>query len=92
MGVVRVMGASPGIVPDDLWERIAPPQELGFGSGMTCWRRPRDRNEAGVRQQLHGVLPAELTSASRAGQHSPRTLADDAVDQRAGLGRCIGID
>ncbi len=28
------------------WEWL--PQELGFGSGMTCWRRLRDWNEAGV--------------------------------------------
>ena len=27
------------------WESL--PQELGFGSGMTCWRRLRDWNEAG---------------------------------------------
>lgn len=41
------------------------PQELGFGSGMTCWRRLRDWNEAGVWQQLHEVLPAELNAAAR---------------------------
>ena len=28
------------------WEFL--PQELGFGSGMTCWRRLRDWHEAGV--------------------------------------------
>jgi transposase len=27
------------------WEFL--PQELGFGSGMTCWRRLRDWHEAG---------------------------------------------
>lgn len=36
------------------------PQELGFGSGMTCWRRLRDWKEAGVWQQLHELLLAEL--------------------------------
>jgi len=36
------------------------PQELGFGSGMTCWRRLRDWNEAGVWQRLHELLLAEL--------------------------------
>ncbi|ROQ68378.1 putative transposase of IS4/5 family DUF4096 [Streptomyces sp. 840.1] len=45
------------------WEYL--PQELGFGSGMTCWRRLRDWNEAGVWQQLHEVLPAELNAAAR---------------------------
>jgi transposase len=40
------------------WEYL--PQELGFGSGMTCWRRLRDWNKAGVWQQLHELLLAEL--------------------------------
>jgi transposase len=43
------------------WEFL--PQELGFGSGMTCWRRLRDWHEAGVWQQLHELLLAELTAA-----------------------------
>ncbi len=30
------------------WEFL--PQELGFGSGMTSWRRLRDWNDAGVWQ------------------------------------------
>lgn len=38
------------------WEFL--PQELGFGSGMTCWRRLRDWSEAGVWQRLHEVLRA----------------------------------
>lgn len=41
------------------------PQELGFGSGMTCWRRLRDWNEAGVWRQLHEVMLAELNAAAR---------------------------
>lgn len=43
------------------WEFL--PQELGYGSGMTCWRRLRDWNEAGVWQRLHETLLAELNSA-----------------------------
>jgi transposase len=43
------------------WEYL--PQELGYGSGMTCWRRLRDWNDAGVWQQLHEALLAELRSA-----------------------------
>jgi transposase len=43
------------------WEFL--PQEPGFGSGMTCWRRLRDWNEAGVWQRLHEVLLAELRAA-----------------------------
>ncbi len=42
------------------WEYL--PKELGFGSGMTCWRRLRDRHAADVRQWLHEVL---LTGGNR---------------------------
>ncbi|GAA2857843.1 hypothetical protein GCM10010517_16250 [Streptosporangium fragile] len=40
------------------WEFL--PQELGFGSGMTCWRRLRDWQQAGVWDRLHQLLLAEL--------------------------------
>jgi transposase len=40
------------------WEDL--PQEMGCGSGMTCWRRLRDWNEAGVWERLHQVLLDEL--------------------------------
>src|SRR5690348_400272 len=36
------------------WEML--PQELGCGSGMTCWRRLRDWQEAGIWQLMHFVL------------------------------------
>ncbi len=45
------------------WEFL--PQELGFGSGMTCWRRLRDWHEAGVWQKLHELLLAELRASGR---------------------------
>ena len=45
------------------WEDL--PQQLGFGSGMTCWRRLRDWQEAGVFDQLHEVLLAELNAAGQ---------------------------
>ena len=45
------------------WEDL--PQELGFGSGMTCWRRLRQWQEAGVWDHLHMLLLAELRSAGR---------------------------
>lgn len=86
------------LVPDALWQRIAPllpahpaqPRggrpwiddraalagviyalktgtpwrliraELGFGSGVTCWRRLRDWQAAGVWERLHAVLLDEL--------------------------------
>ena len=36
------------------WEML--PRELGCGSGMTCWRRLRDWQEAGVWERLHRAL------------------------------------
>lgn len=44
------------------WEQL--PQELGFGSGMTCWRRLAEWTKAGVRPRLHELLLAELLSAN----------------------------
>ena len=45
------------------WEHL--PQEMGCGSGMTCWRRLRDWNEAGVWERLHQVLLDELQDADQ---------------------------
>lgn len=41
------------------------PLELGFGSGVTCWRRLRDWQEAGVWAQLHRALLNRLGAADR---------------------------
>jgi transposase len=38
---------------------------LGFGSGMTCWRRLRDWQSAGVWHRLHLALLGELRSADK---------------------------
>ena len=43
------------------WEML--PQELGCGSGMTCWRRLRDWQAAGVWDRLHQTLLDELGDA-----------------------------
>ena len=40
------------------WEDL--PQEMGCGSGMTCWRRLRDWREAGVWESLHHVILQNL--------------------------------
>jgi transposase len=45
------------------WEML--PQELGCGSGMTCWRRLRDWQEAGVWDRLHRALLDRLGEADR---------------------------
>lgn len=45
------------------WEYL--PQELGCGSGMTCWRRLRDWQAAGVWQRIHEVLLQRLHVADQ---------------------------
>ncbi len=45
------------------WEKL--PQELGGGSGMTCWRRLHDWQQAGVWQRLHPVLLNRLGEAGK---------------------------
>ena len=41
------------------------PKEMECGSGMTCWRRLRDWQEAGVWQKLHELLLAKLREADQ---------------------------
>ena len=43
------------------WEEL--PQEMGCGSGMTCWRRLHDWQQASVWQRLHEMLLAKLEAA-----------------------------
>ncbi len=45
------------------WELL--PQEMGCGSGMTCWRRLRDWQAAGVWERLHHALLDRLGAAGR---------------------------
>jgi len=45
------------------WEYL--PQEMGCGSGMTCWRRLRDWQQAGVWDLLHLTLLDELGQAGQ---------------------------
>jgi len=45
------------------WEAL--PRELGCGSPMTCWRRLRDWQRAGVWDRLHRVLLERLERAHR---------------------------
>ena len=45
------------------WEML--PQEMGCGSGVTCWRRLRDWQEAGVWDRLHRELLDRLGEAGR---------------------------
>ena len=43
------------------WEML--PQEMGCGSGMTCWRRLRDWQQAGVWGRIHRALLDRLGKA-----------------------------
>jgi transposase len=45
------------------WEWL--PQEMGWGSGMTCWRRLRDWQATGVWQQLQETLLRDLRHLDR---------------------------
>lgn len=45
------------------WEDL--PQEMGCGSGMTCWRRLRDWQACGVWDRLHETLLDELRAADK---------------------------
>src|SRR5690242_20452506 len=45
------------------WELL--PREMGCGSGMTCWRRLRDWNHAGVWTRLHRELLQRLADAEK---------------------------
>ena len=45
------------------WELL--PREMGCGSGVTCWRRLRDWQQAGVWGRLHRLLLDRLGRADR---------------------------
>src|SRR5438105_13366602 len=63
------------------WEML--PQELGSGSGMTCWRRLRDWQEAGIWQLIHFSL---LDWLARVGQLAWALPVVDRSCMRAYLG------
>ena len=56
---------------------------MGCGCGLTCWRRLRDWQAAGLWQKLHETLLAEL---HRAGQLEIAAIVADASYLRAFLG------
>jgi transposase len=45
------------------WEMV--PQEMGCGSGMTCWRRLKEWHEAGVWDRLYRTLLDRLGKADK---------------------------
>jgi transposase len=83
MGIIFVLKTG---IP---WEYL--PQEMGCGSGMTCWRRLRDWQAAGVWQRLHAVLLDRLGQAGKIDWR--RASADSATIPAKGVkrgrpGRC----
>ena len=66
------------------WEML--PQEMGCGSGMTCWRRLRDWQASGVWERLHHVLLDRLGKAN-AIDWSRAALDSASVPAKRGAGR-----
>jgi transposase len=77
-GIIYVLRAG---VP---W-RLLPARELGCGSPVTCWRRLRDWQRAGVWQRLHHLLVEEL---GRQGRLDWSRASLDSVSVRAKRGAC----
>ena len=68
------------------WRHL--PQELGFGAGVTCWRRLDSWQRVGVWERLHAVLLEELHQAgaldwSRAIADSSQVQAKKGAPRRA---------
>lgn len=65
------------------WEYLPP--ELGCGSGMTCWRRLRDWQQAGTWERIHRVLLNELRRMDRL--DLSRTVVDSGSLRAVGAGK-----
>jgi len=65
------------------WEDL--PQEMGCGSGMSCWRRLRDWQQAGVWGRLHATLLANLREAGQIDWS--RAVVDSASVRAVGGGK-----
>lgn len=52
------------------------PEEMGCGCGMSCWRRLRDWQDAGIWQEIHEMLLAQLQGANKI--KWSRAIADSA--------------
>src|SRR5215213_2327251 len=68
------------------WQQL--PAELGFGSGVTCWRRLDEWQRAGVWEELHALLLSRLRAAgelewSRAIADSSQVQAKQGAPKRA---------
>jgi transposase len=75
------------------WEML--PQEMGCGSGVTCWRRLGEWQEAGVWERLHRALLERLGEAdqidwSRASLDSASIPAKRGAEKPARIRRIRG--
>jgi transposase len=68
------------------WEYL--PQEMGCGSGMTCWRRLRDWQEAGAWEKIRRFLLDRLQEADKIDWS--RAVADSASVRAVWGGRKRG--
>ena len=64
------------------WEQL--PQEMGWGSGMTCWRRLKAWHDAGVWERLHHLLLSKLRAVD--GLAGSRACVDSACLRAVGAG------
>lgn len=64
------------------------PAEMGCGSGVTCWLRLRDWQEAGVWDRLHELLLAELRAAGQI--DLSRVVVDSSCVRAIGAGQKLG--
>jgi transposase len=58
------------------------PRDLGYGSGMTCWRRLRAWNEAGAWTPVRAVLERELPAGGRVDWSRAEIAAPATVTRR----------
>ena len=65
------------------WEML--PQEMGCGSGMTCWRRLREWQRAGIWQTIHLILLNRLRNANAI--DFDRCAVDSATIRAVGAGK-----
>ncbi|WP_429496502.1 IS5 family transposase [Paraburkholderia youngii] len=68
------------------WDLL--PREMGCGSGMSCWRRLRDWQAAGVWDRLHEVLLAKLHESDRIDWS--RVVVDSSSIRAVGAGQKTG--
>ncbi|WP_186044514.1 IS5 family transposase [Burkholderia gladioli] len=64
------------------------PSEMGCGSGVSCWRRLRDWQQAGVWDRLHAVLLAKLRAAEKI--DFSRVVVDSSSIRAVGAGGKTG--